>query len=37
VDGQKVATLRGERIVDEFKTIVLDYVQKNYSRDAVAS
>ena len=36
VDGQKVATLRGERIVDEFKTIVLDYVQKNYSRDIVA-
>lgn len=34
VDGQKVATLRGERIVDEFKTIVLDYVQKNYSKDA---
>jgi (E)-4-hydroxy-3-methylbut-2-enyl-diphosphate synthase len=30
VDGQKVATLRGERIVDEFKTIVLDYVHKNY-------
>jgi (E)-4-hydroxy-3-methylbut-2-enyl-diphosphate synthase len=37
VDGQKVATLRGERIVDEFKTIVLDYVQKNYSREAIAS
>ena len=37
VDGQKVATLRGERIVDEFKTIVLDYVKKNYSREAVAS
>ncbi len=36
VDGQKFATLRGERIVDEFKTIVLDYVKKNYSRDAVA-
>lgn len=34
VDGQKIATLRGERIVDEFKTIVLDYVQKNYSKDA---
>ena len=34
VDGQKFATLRGERIVDEFKTIVLDYVQKNYSREA---
>lgn len=32
VDGQKVATLRGERIVDEFQKIVLDYVQKNYSR-----
>ena len=32
VDGQKVATLRGERIVDEFKTIVLDYVEKNYSK-----
>ena len=34
VDGQKVATLRGERIVDEFKTIVLDYVKKNYSKQA---
>jgi (E)-4-hydroxy-3-methylbut-2-enyl-diphosphate synthase len=34
VDGQKVATLRGERIVDEFKTIVLNYVQKNYGREA---
>jgi (E)-4-hydroxy-3-methylbut-2-enyl-diphosphate synthase len=34
VDGQKVATLRGERIVDEFKTIVLEYVQKNYSKQA---
>lgn len=34
VDGQKVATLRGERIVDEFKTIVLDYVQKNYGKQA---
>ena len=34
VDGQKVATLRGERIVDEFKTIVLDYVQKNYSKQS---
>lgn len=36
VDGQKFATLRGERIVDEFQTIVLDYVKKNYSREAVA-
>jgi len=30
VDGQKVATLRGERIVDEFQAIVLDYVKRNY-------
>ena len=37
VDGQKVATLRGERIVDEFKAIVLDYVQKNYGKEVVAS
>ncbi|AWL06660.1 flavodoxin-dependent (E)-4-hydroxy-3-methylbut-2-enyl-diphosphate synthase [Massilia oculi] len=37
VDGQKFATLRGERIVDEFKTIVLDYVKKNYGRAGVAS
>jgi (E)-4-hydroxy-3-methylbut-2-enyl-diphosphate synthase len=37
VDGQKVATLRGERIVDEFKTIVLNYVQKNYGREPVVS
>jgi (E)-4-hydroxy-3-methylbut-2-enyl-diphosphate synthase len=37
VDGQKVATLRGERIVDEFKTIVLDYVRKNYSREVEAT
>jgi (E)-4-hydroxy-3-methylbut-2-enyl-diphosphate synthase len=34
VDGQKVATLRGERIVEEFQQIVLDYVKKNYSREA---
>ncbi|WP_395400617.1 flavodoxin-dependent (E)-4-hydroxy-3-methylbut-2-enyl-diphosphate synthase [Pseudoduganella sp. UC29_106] len=32
VDGQKVATLRGEGIVQEFQAIVLDYVQKNYSK-----
>src|SRR3954471_16544967 len=34
VDGQKVATLRGERIVEEFQQIVLDYVKKNYSKQA---
>nr|WP_036175331.1 flavodoxin-dependent (E)-4-hydroxy-3-methylbut-2-enyl-diphosphate synthase [Massilia sp. 9096] len=32
VDGQKFATLRGERIVDEFQQIVLEYVKKNYSK-----
>ncbi|WP_137173636.1 flavodoxin-dependent (E)-4-hydroxy-3-methylbut-2-enyl-diphosphate synthase [Massilia sp. HP4] len=37
VDGQKFATLRGERIVDEFQTIVLDYVKKNYGRAGVSS
>jgi len=35
VDGQKVATLRGERIVDEFKTLVLNYVEKNYGKETV--
>jgi len=34
VDGQKVATLRGEGIVQEFQAIVLDYVKKNYSKAA---
>jgi (E)-4-hydroxy-3-methylbut-2-enyl-diphosphate synthase len=34
VDGQKVATLRGETIVQDFQKIVLDYVQKNYSKQA---
>jgi (E)-4-hydroxy-3-methylbut-2-enyl-diphosphate synthase len=36
VDGQKFATLRGERIVDEFQQIVLEYVKKNYGRETVA-
>jgi (E)-4-hydroxy-3-methylbut-2-enyl-diphosphate synthase len=35
VDGQKFATLRGERIVEEFQAIVLDYVKKYYSRETV--
>jgi (E)-4-hydroxy-3-methylbut-2-enyl-diphosphate synthase len=34
VDGQKFATLRGERIVEEFQQIVLEYVKKNYSKQA---
>jgi len=36
VDGQKVATLRGERIVDEFQAIVLEYVKKNYGQQTEA-
>src|SRR5574343_1593531 len=32
VDGVKKATLRGERIVEEFKAIVLDYVETKYGK-----
>ncbi|MDL2354949.1 MAG: flavodoxin-dependent (E)-4-hydroxy-3-methylbut-2-enyl-diphosphate synthase [Pseudomonadota bacterium] len=32
VDGQKTVTLRGERIVEEFQAIVLNYVQTNYGK-----
>ncbi|CDG84076.1 flavodoxin-dependent (E)-4-hydroxy-3-methylbut-2-enyl-diphosphate synthase [Janthinobacterium agaricidamnosum] len=34
VDGQKVVTLRGERIVEEFQDIVLDYVKSHYGKQA---
>ncbi len=34
VDGQKTVTLRGERIVEQFQAIVLDYVQSHYGRQA---
>ena len=30
VDGERVCTLRGDHIADEFKTLVTDYVAKNY-------
>ena len=30
VDGERVATLRGENIAGEFRAIVEDYVQRNY-------
>ncbi len=30
VDGEKVATLRGEGIADEFKLMVLNYIEKRY-------
>jgi (E)-4-hydroxy-3-methylbut-2-enyl-diphosphate synthase len=32
VDGQKVVTLRGDNIANEFKQIVNDYVARNYAR-----
>ena len=32
VDGQKMCTLRGESIVEEFKQIVDDYVKSRYGR-----
>lgn len=35
VDGQKVVTLRGDNIANEFKQIVDDYVARNYARRAV--
>ncbi|MBY0238065.1 MAG: flavodoxin-dependent (E)-4-hydroxy-3-methylbut-2-enyl-diphosphate synthase [Burkholderiaceae bacterium] len=33
VDGEKVATLRGENIVGEFQAIVLNYVKTNYGNN----
>ncbi len=32
VDGQKIVTLRGDNIANEFKQIVNDYVARNYAR-----
>lgn len=32
IDGQKAATLRGERIAEEFQAMVEDYVRKNYTK-----
>jgi (E)-4-hydroxy-3-methylbut-2-enyl-diphosphate synthase len=37
VDGQKTVTLRGDRIVEEFQAIVLNYVQTHYGQNAVAA
>ena len=36
VDGERVATLRGERIADQFKDIIEDYVVRNYPLRDVA-
>ena len=35
VDGHKTVTLRGERIVEQFQAIVLDYVQSHYGKNTV--
>ncbi|MDE2428027.1 MAG: flavodoxin-dependent (E)-4-hydroxy-3-methylbut-2-enyl-diphosphate synthase [Burkholderiales bacterium] len=35
IDGVKAVTLRGERIVEEFKTIVLDYVKSRYGSSSL--
>jgi (E)-4-hydroxy-3-methylbut-2-enyl-diphosphate synthase len=36
VDGQKVATLRGERIAEEFEAMVLAYIESHYPKRAAA-
>jgi (E)-4-hydroxy-3-methylbut-2-enyl-diphosphate synthase len=37
IDGQKVVTLRGERIAEEFQAIVLDYVKTRYGKETAAA
>jgi len=37
IDGEKVKTLRGERIAEEFQQIVSDYVERTYGRAEVAN
>ena len=36
VDGEKVATLRGERIADEFHQMVEQYIEKRFGAKAMA-
>src|SRR5450830_1907931 len=36
IDGEKRMTLRGERIAEEFQSIVLDYVQSHYGKQTAA-
>ena len=36
VDGEKKVTLRGDRIVEEFQAIVLEYVKTRYGRETSA-
>jgi len=37
VDGEKKVTLRGERIVEEFQDIVLEYVKTHYGKETAAA
>jgi len=37
IDGEKKATLRGDRIAEEFQAIVLDYVKTRYGKEAAAN
>ncbi|MEX3957268.1 flavodoxin-dependent (E)-4-hydroxy-3-methylbut-2-enyl-diphosphate synthase [Trinickia sp. EG282A] len=37
IDGEKVKTLRGDRIAEEFQQIVSDYVERRYGRESVAA
>ncbi|WP_420334527.1 flavodoxin-dependent (E)-4-hydroxy-3-methylbut-2-enyl-diphosphate synthase [Roseibium sp.] len=37
VDGEKVTTLRGEGIANEFKKMVLDYIEKRYGTGSKSS
>jgi len=37
VDGQKVATLRGADVADQFKVMVADYIEKKYGQGKVAA
>jgi (E)-4-hydroxy-3-methylbut-2-enyl-diphosphate synthase len=30
IDGKKVATLRGEKVADDFKTMVIDYIERRF-------
>jgi (E)-4-hydroxy-3-methylbut-2-enyl-diphosphate synthase len=34
IDGQKAMTLRGERIAQEFETIVADYIERRFGEGA---
>ena len=35
IDGEKACTLRGEKIADEFKGIVINYIKENYTNNSI--